>query len=122
MVPGISVSTVTRWLAQEKIRPWRYHNWQSILDLEQFLQRARPVLQLYQRAAELLTQGTWTICVDEKTSIQARRREAATQPAQPGRPVRQVLALAGKALCNFLPPSAWRTVKSSGAASPDGAL
>lgn len=88
IVPSISVSTVTRWLAQERIKPWQHHSWQKILDPQQFLKRARPVLHLYQRVDWLLARGVWAICVDEKTSIQARSREAATTPAEPGKPVR----------------------------------
>jgi len=87
IVVRISVATVGRWLAQEKIRPWRYHNWQHILDPEAFLERARPILQLYEQARALLREGIWVVCTDEKTSIQARKREQATMPAGPGHPV-----------------------------------
>lgn len=87
MVVGIAASTVGRWLASEKIKPWRYHSWQHILDPEAFLERARPVLELYGRAKELLKQGVWLVCVDEKTSIQARKRPQAPDPAGCGQPV-----------------------------------
>ena len=72
-VVSIAASTVGRWLAAEKIKPWRYHSWQHILDPQAFLERAAPVLWLYARAKELLQRGTWVVCVDEKTSIQARQ-------------------------------------------------
>src|SRR5712691_4293156 len=71
-LPSISASTIGRWLAAEQIRPWRYHSWQHIQDPEAFLERARPVLQLYEQATALLEQGIWVVCADEKTSIQAR--------------------------------------------------
>lgn len=87
LVMSVAASTVGRWLASEKLRPWRYHSWQHILDPQAFLERARPVLRLYERAQALLTQGIWVVCVDEKTSIQARQRAPAPQPAQPGQPV-----------------------------------
>lgn len=87
MVVGIAASTVGRWLASEKIKPWRYHSWQHILDPEAFLERARPVLELYERAKELLKRGVWVVCVDEKTSIQARKRPQEPDPATPGQPV-----------------------------------
>jgi hypothetical protein len=77
----VSASTVGRWLRSEKLRPWRYRLWQHIHDPVAFLERARPVLQLYASAASLLQQGTWVVCVDEKTSIQAREAEQAPQPA-----------------------------------------
>jgi len=86
IVTRISASTVARWLAQERIRPWLYHTWQHILDPKAFLARARPVLWLYERAQLLLAEGVWVVCTDEKTSIQARRRERPTKPARRGRP------------------------------------
>jgi transposase len=81
VVACISASTVGRWLAQEKIRPWCYHTWQHILDPKTFLERARPILRLYERAQALLQAGVWVVCTDEKTSIQARKREQATMAA-----------------------------------------
>jgi hypothetical protein len=54
---------------------------------EAFLERARPVLDLYQQAADLLAQGIWVVCVDEKTSIQARKAEQTPRPAIPDYPV-----------------------------------
>src|SRR4030095_11901815 len=65
----VSVSTVGRWLRQERLRPWRYRSWQHIHDPLTFLERARPILQLYEAARTLLSIGTWVVCVDEKTSI-----------------------------------------------------
>src|SRR5205807_2104577 len=56
---------------------------------EAFLQRARPVLRLYEQAASLLGQGIWVVCADEKTSIQARQAEQAPRPAMPKHPVYQ---------------------------------
>jgi len=88
-LPEISASTIGRWLAAEQIRPWRYHSWQHIQEPEAFLERARPVLQLYEHATALLKEGTWVICTDEKTSIQAREAEQAPRPATPNHPVYQ---------------------------------
>lgn len=87
MVTNIAASTLGRWFAAEKLKPWRYHPWQHILDPQTFLDRARPVLRLYERAQELLAQGVWVVCVDEKTSIQARQAEQSPQPASPGQPM-----------------------------------
>ncbi len=81
-----SSRTVGRWLKAERLRPWRYHNWQHIHDPERFLERARPVLQLYTQALTFLQQGIWLVCVDEKTSIQAREGEEAPRPAKEGSP------------------------------------
>ena len=88
-IPTISASTIGRWLRAEKIRPWRFHPWQHIQNPETFLLRARPVLRLYEQAATLLKQGTWVICSDEKTSIQAREAEQAPRPAIQDHPVYQ---------------------------------
>lgn len=87
MVASIAASTVGRWLASEKIKPWRYHSWQHILDPQGFHERAAPVLRLYAQAKELLRKGIWVVCVDEKTSIQARQRSRAPDPAVTERPV-----------------------------------
>lgn len=87
MVVSIAPSTVGRWLASEKIRPWRYHSWQHILDPQAFLERACPILRLYEQAKTLLEKGIWVICVDEKTSLQARKRPQKPDPAVPGHPV-----------------------------------
>ncbi len=87
LVALIAASTIGRWLAQERIRPWRYHNWQHILDPQASLECARPVLGLYGQAQNLLQNGTWVVCTDEKTSIQARERKQPPRLAQPGHPV-----------------------------------
>jgi len=83
----IAGSTIGRWLAAEKLRPWCYHAWQHILDPHAFLERARPVLWLYQRAQEWLAEGVWAVCVDEKTSIQARQGTQPLAPATREQPV-----------------------------------
>ena len=88
-LPTISARTIGRWLTAEQIRPWRFHSWQHIQDPETFLQRARPVLRLYEHAAALLQQGIWVVCTDEKTSIQARQAEQAPRPAIHEHPVYQ---------------------------------
>ena len=87
IVSSISLSTLARWFKTDKLKPWRFHNWQHILDPKTFLERARPVLQIYEKAAELLREGTWAVCVDEKTSIQARQLDQAPEPAKSGQPV-----------------------------------
>jgi hypothetical protein len=63
--------------------------WQQIQQPHRFLERARPVLRLYATAQALLQAGTWVVCVDEKTSIQAREAEQAPRPTQPQHRLRQ---------------------------------
>jgi hypothetical protein len=74
-LPTIKAVTIGRWLAEEQIRPWQYHSWQHIQNPEEFLRRARPVLQLYEQATVLLSQGIWVVCTDEKNSLQARQAQ-----------------------------------------------
>jgi transposase len=88
-LPLVSPSTIGRWLKEERIRPWRYHCWQHIQNPQKFLERARPVLHLYERARALLKEGTWLVCSDEKTSLQAREAEQAPRPAMAGQPLHQ---------------------------------
>src|SRR5262245_49565667 len=76
----VSAATIGRWLAQEQIRPWRYRMWQHIHDPVAFLARAPPAFPLCAAATALLPRGTWLVCVDEKTSIQAREDEQAPRP------------------------------------------
>lgn len=82
-LPAISARTIGRWLTAEQIRPWRFHSWQHIQEPGAFLERARPVLQLYEQAQALLQNGTWVVCADEKTSIQAREAEHPPCPTLP---------------------------------------
>jgi transposase len=86
-LPHISASTIGRWLKGERLRPWRYHAWQHIHDPVAFLHRARPVLEAYVQARALLQKGTWLVCLDEKTSIQAREGEQPPRPARPDKPM-----------------------------------
>ncbi|PMB43588.1 IS630 family transposase, partial [Fischerella thermalis CCMEE 5319] len=67
IAPAISTSTVWRWFQADKLKPWRFHSWQHILDRQKFLERARPILEVYEKAVELLRNGVWAVCVDEKT-------------------------------------------------------
>lgn len=86
-ISAISISTLYRWFSADKLKPWRYHHWQHILDPQKFLERARPVLQVYEEAVGLLRSGVWAVCVDEKTSIQARQLEQEPVAAKPQQPV-----------------------------------
>ncbi|MEH1809778.1 IS630 family transposase [Nostoc sp.] len=72
MVVSIVTSTVWRWLKSERIKPWRFHTWMHCID-DNFVEKATPALRLYAQAKFLLSAGFWVVCVDEKTSIQARK-------------------------------------------------
>jgi transposase len=86
IVTAISPSTVRRWLREDQLKPWRHHSWQKSSD-PQFVEKAGPVLDLYEHATVLAQQGEAVCCADEKTSIQARQRVSATQAAIPQYPV-----------------------------------
>lgn len=86
IVTSISHGTIRAWLRADKIKPWRYHSWQHSRD-PQFVEKAAPVLDLYEQAQELAVQGEIVVCADEKTSIQARQRVSETKAAAPGHAV-----------------------------------
>ena len=86
LVSNISASTVKRWLQTEQIKPWQYRSWQQPTD-PRFLEKAIPILDLYERVHELRREGHIIICADEKTSIQARKATGGTRPAGPGHPL-----------------------------------
>jgi hypothetical protein len=81
----ISGVTVWRWLSQDAIKPWQHRSWIFPRD-PHFADRAGPILDLYQGRwhGELLHPGDYVVCADEKPSIQARKRKAATLPATGG--------------------------------------
>ena len=88
-VTDASASTVARWLSEDAIRPWQHRSWVFPRD-PRFLEKAGPVLDLYERRweGELLHPGDFVICADEKTQIQARRRAYPSAAPGPGRAAR----------------------------------
>jgi hypothetical protein len=88
-VTDASAATIARWLAEDALKPWQHRSWVFPRD-PRFLERAGPVLDLYQRRWEgrLLHPGEYVICADEKTQIQARQRTYPTAAPAPGRPQR----------------------------------
>lgn len=88
-VTDASAATIARWLAEDALKPWQHRSWVFPRD-PRFLERAAPVLDLYQRRWEgrLLHPGEYVICADEKTQIQARQRTYPTASPARGRPQR----------------------------------
>jgi DDE superfamily endonuclease len=84
-VTGASASTIARWLAEDALKPWQHRSWIFPTD-PAFLERAGPVLDLYQGRWEgrMLHPGEFVICADEKPSIQARSPVHETLPPSPG--------------------------------------
>ncbi len=86
MSDSLSRGTIIRWLREDKIKPWRYHLWQKPTDPD-FVKKATPVLDLYEQAPKLAQQSELAVCIDEKTSIQAREPIHETEPAIAEHPV-----------------------------------
>ena len=88
IVAKISGTTLWRWLGQDALRPWRHRSWIFPRD-PQFARKAGRVIDLYQRRwkGAALGPGDYVLCIDEKTSIQARRRKHPSLPPAPGRPI-----------------------------------
>ena len=88
LVAKISGTTLWRWLGQDALRPWRHRTWIFPRD-PHFARKAGRVIDLYQRRWKGAALGPrdYVLCIDEKTSIQARRRKHRSLPPAPGRPI-----------------------------------
>ena len=87
IVTSISSSQVNRFLASVEHRPHHSKYWcfTTEKDQETFTAEVRAVCQAYRDAPDLYHfENTHTVCVDEKTSLQAIQRRAETKPAKPG--------------------------------------
>ena len=82
----ISRSTVWRMLHEAAIKPWQYEHWIFPRD-PRFAEKAGPILDLYAGTWEgkPLSTKDYVLCMDEKTSIQARQRSHDEMPPQPKR-------------------------------------
>jgi DDE superfamily endonuclease len=89
LVAEISGATLWRWLSSDALRPWQHRSWIFPRD-PHFAAKAGPVLDLYERIWEGVSLGAddFVMCLDEKTSIQARRRKQPTLPPASDRATR----------------------------------
>jgi len=89
IVATLSDKTVWRWLNEDAIRPWQHRCWIFPRDPD-FAPKAGRILDLYARQwqGQPLQPDEFVISADEKTSIQARRRQHPSLPPQPGQPAR----------------------------------
>lgn len=87
LVTAISASTITRWLREDRIKPWQHRSWQKPTD-PRFLQKATAVLRLYEQAHALVEHETIVVCADEKTCIQALKVTGGVLAAGTGKPLR----------------------------------
>src|SRR5262249_46980217 len=110
VVEAISPHTIQRILAHHKLKPWRHHLWLSpqVPRDEAFAAQVHDIVSLYTRPL-----GVWdmVLCVDEKTSLQPRTRQAPTLAAQPARPVRVEHAYMRKGALNLFAGFDTRTGK-----------
>jgi len=86
IVPGVSASTVRRWLSADAIKPWQHRSWIFPRDPE-FAAKAARVLDLYARTwqGRALGADEYVISADEKSQLQALRRRHPDLPPGPGR-------------------------------------
>jgi len=79
----ISRSTVWRMLHEAAIKPWQYEHWIFPRD-PRFADKAGPILDLYAGTwqGKLLGPKDYVLSMDEKTSIQARRRRHEEMPPE----------------------------------------
>src|SRR6266581_5797525 len=89
VVAQISGTPLGRWLSQDALRPWQQRSWIFPRD-PQFALKAGRILDLYERVwdGQPLQPDDFVISLDEKTSIQARRRKQPTLPPGGGRAMR----------------------------------
>lgn len=82
---AISAATVSRVLAEAKLRPHKVRGWLNRADDPAFWIRAGQVCRLYLNPPP----GTALISIDEKTGIQAKSRTHPSIPGRPGRDARR---------------------------------
>jgi len=88
----ISRTTVWRMLHEAAIKPWQYEHWIFPRD-PRFVEKAGPILDLYAGKWEGKQLGPkdYVLCMDEKTSIQARQRcHEETPPKSKGKRKRRI--------------------------------
>jgi hypothetical protein len=89
LIASVGKTTIWRWLSEDAIRPWYHRSWIFPRD-PQFAEKAGRILDLYAGLweGERLKEADCVLSTDEKTSIQARRRQPGSSPPGPGRPMR----------------------------------
>ena len=118
LVESISPATVARWLAQDAIKPWQHRSWIFPRD-PAFEVKAAKVLDLYARTwdNEPLGPDDYVISGDEKSQLQALRRQHPGLGAAPGRTGGSSSHTAG-AEPSPTPPFTTSTTRTSSARSP----
>ena len=87
IVTSISARQIGRFLKDSALKPHRSRYWLNAPDKDspEFPAQVQAVCETYQQAKERLeTKGIHTVCVDEKTGMQALERISETLPMKPG--------------------------------------
>jgi transposase len=110
LVGSLSASTVRRILQSHQLKPWRHHLWLSpkVPRDHAFVTSIREISGLYTRK---LKPHELVLCLDEKTSLQPRPRQAATLPAKPQSPMKVEHEYERKGALNLLAAFDTRTGK-----------
>ena len=90
IVKAIHRATISRLLAEAKIKPHRSRYWLNAepADPAAFDAQVRAVCALYRQATHLHAQGIHVVCVDEKTGLQALEHKFPAKPVRPGQVAR----------------------------------
>lgn len=102
VVPHIAQSTVSLILNDADLQPHRSRYWITPTLNEEFLERARRILWVYERTESLQAQGEIALALDEKPNIQALHGAHPTQPMRPGQIQRREFEYERHGVVNFL--------------------
>ncbi len=84
IVSNISVRHVGRILDQNELRPHTHQYWLNGTPDARKDEKIHEICEVYREAPVRAEQGELTMCVDEKTGIQAIERDAPPKPMKPG--------------------------------------
>jgi hypothetical protein len=89
IIAKVGGMTLWRWLNEDAIKPWRYRSWIFPRDPD-FSYKAGMILDLYEGVwhGRPLGRSDYIITADEKTSIQARKRNHDSLGPKPGQVMR----------------------------------
>lgn len=90
IVPTLCRATVSRLLAEAKIKPHLSRYWLNAepADEAAFDAQVRAVCALYRQAAQWHARGIHVVCVDEKSGLQALEHKYPAKPVKPGQVAR----------------------------------
>jgi transposase len=84
LVEAVSTTTLGRWLAEDAIKPWRYHSW-IFPRAPDFAAKASRVLDCTSAASRANCWATTSRCARRMKSPRSRRAAAAMRPGQQAR-------------------------------------